>query len=129
MPKKHTNRFNVVFNPISEHQQFAIDVLNGLPPRSLAVYLGEAIYAYEHKSKNRKPKPETKINRTRKSEHNVQTAEESETPDTDDTVQTSAEKSLTHTSVSKPAEQESEIASASPQMLSSMIAFMDMDTN
>lgn len=49
MEKKHENRFSIVFNPINEQQAFVINKLNSLPPRSLAVYLGQAVYAYEHR--------------------------------------------------------------------------------
>lgn len=48
MEKKHTNRFSIVFNEIDLQQLFAINKLNSLPPRKLAVYISQAIYAYEN---------------------------------------------------------------------------------
>lgn len=48
MEKKHTNRFSIVFNEIDLQQLFAINKLNSLPPRRLAVYISQAIYAYEN---------------------------------------------------------------------------------
>lgn len=47
MEKKHKNRFSIVFTEIDLQQKYAIEKLNSLPPRKLAVYIAQAIYAYE----------------------------------------------------------------------------------
>ncbi len=45
--KKHENRFSVVFTPMDQQQKFVMDVLNALPRRKIAVYLTQAVIAYE----------------------------------------------------------------------------------
>ena len=53
--KKHINRFSLVFNPIDNQQQFAMDVLNNLPQRRRSVYIAQAIVAYEQRAKKTTP--------------------------------------------------------------------------
>lgn len=51
MEKKHKNRFSIVFNEVDSRQFFAMEKLNSLPPRKIAVYIAEAVSSYEKKSK------------------------------------------------------------------------------
>ena len=126
MQKKHVNRFSLVFNPYSEHQAFAIEKLNSLPPRTLAVYLSEAVYAFEHRTGPRRKKSAKAKSETRKKAetftdvmYSVQHAAESES------------EPLSHishpeqTEITAKADRNEPLMAADLAMLTSMMSFLD----
>ena len=46
------NQFHLSFNAADDRQAFTITKLRSLPPRSISVYIGQAVYEYEQQKKN-----------------------------------------------------------------------------
>lgn len=135
--KKHKNMFSVVFNEIDAQQVRAIEILNSLPPRSIALYLSQAICAYERKAPACKTVSLTqqptmpKRKRGRPSKKQVVIQE----PDIPATVINNASKSVSESDSLSYKSSETNTTSAhenttnpanavNPQMLASMMEFL-----
>lgn len=135
MEKKHKNRFSVVFNEIDVQQSFAIDILNSLPHRTLALYIAQAICAYEHGAKSA-PK---RVKRTpTKTQEKRNIRGQNESLPANDSESTSNSLSHIKKDPKSPENPQSELnersvvnpkgkTTVNPDMLGSMMAFVGKD--
>ena len=142
MEKKHKNRFSIVFNETYGQQAFAIEKLNSLPSKTIALYIAQAIYAYEFGAKSAPRRAESALyNISEERKGGRQSTQPKDTGNSTATMPMPTSDSLSHihkqpqmpedSDVSeqnaRSVETRSEEPTVNPDMFRSMMAFLGND--